>query len=70
MSRRKGWDALDERAYLERIGECLRERGYTVSRKSMLEGYLAGAVKRVIWGEIDSEACLRYCRSELSNERD
>lgn len=66
---RTSWDTEREIEFIKNLGKhCVNPRFHDLtikqnSKAELLAGYLAGALKRENWCDIDSAAVIKYARS-------
>lgn len=56
------WSTGNELAFIDRLGTF---GNLDATREQLLRGYLMGARKRQLWGNVDREAVIRRCETEL-----
>lgn len=56
------WSTGNELAFIDRLGTF---GNLDATREQLLRGYLMGARKRQVWGNVDREAVIRRCETEL-----
>lgn len=62
------WNTQVELDYIKQIGESLRTSkciAKNTPRIDYLRGYLKAAQRRIHWGNIDKERCIRFCQQEI-----